>query len=38
MSQLLFVLNIAAIPLFTAAVWLFLTISDPRNGSVFPLD
>ena len=36
MSQLLFVLNVAAIPLFTLWVWLFLTISDPAASSVFP--
>ena len=35
MTELLFVLNIAAVPLFTIAIALFLAVTDPTVEAVF---
>ena len=35
MAQLLFVLNVAAIPLFTGSMAVFLGLTDPVNRAVF---
>ena len=35
MAALLFYLNLAAIPLFTVAIAVFLALTDPRNDLVF---
>jgi hypothetical protein len=35
MAELLFLLNLAAIPLFTSSVTVFLALVDPANPTVF---